>query len=123
MEKDVDVFFVTTGTAANVISLSGILRPFEGVVCADTAHINVDECGALERFGSAKILQIPNKNGKIDIEGVKKYLHSIGDEHHTQPRVISISQTTEMGTLYTIEEIRALADLPMKQYVPSCRWG
>ncbi len=110
MGKDVDVYFVTTGTAANVISLSGILRPFEGVVCADTAHINVDECGALERFGSAKILQIPNKNGKIDIEGVKKYLHSIGDEHHTQPRVISISQTTEMGTLYTIEEIRALAD-------------
>lgn len=110
MGKDVDVYFVTTGTAANVISLSGILRPYEAVVCADTAHINVDECGALERFSGAKILQVPNENGKINVEGVRKFLHSIGDEHQSQPRVISISQTTEMGTLYSIDEIRELAN-------------
>src|SRR5690554_6710440 len=108
--KNVDVYFVNTGTAANVIGLSGILRPYEAVVCADTAHINVDECGALERFSGSKILQIPNENGKIDKDGVKKFLHSLGDEHQSQPRIISISQTTEMGTLYTIEEIRNLAE-------------
>ncbi|WP_201259972.1 low specificity L-threonine aldolase [Tissierella sp. P1] len=92
---DVDVYFVTTGTAANVIGLSGLLMPYEAVVCANTAHINVDECGALEKFSGAKILQIPTENGKICREGVKSFLHSLGDEHQSQPRIISISQTTE----------------------------
>ncbi|MBU5312967.1 low specificity L-threonine aldolase [Tissierella carlieri] len=107
---DVDVYFVTTGTAANVIGLSGLLMPYEAVVCANTAHINVDECGALEKFSGAKILQIPTENGKICGEGVKSFLHSLGDEHQSQPRIISISQTTETGTLYSIEEIKELAE-------------
>ncbi|MFA7533644.1 MAG: aminotransferase class I/II-fold pyridoxal phosphate-dependent enzyme [Tissierellaceae bacterium] len=109
-DKDVDVYFVTTGTAANVIGMSGLLRPYEAVVCADTAHINVDECGALERFTSSKILTIPNRNGKIGIDGIRKFFHSLGDEHQSQPKIISISQTTETGTLYTVDEIRRLAD-------------
>lgn len=108
--KDVDVYFVTTGTAANVIGLSGLLKPYEAVVCADTAHINVDECGALEKFSGSKILQIPNENGKICKEGVRRFIHSLGDEHQSQPRIISISQTTETGTLYSIEEIKDLAE-------------
>lgn len=108
--KDVDVYFVTTGTAANIIGLSGLLKPYEAVVCAATAHINVDECGALEKFSGSKILQIPTDNGKISKEGVKAFLHSLGDEHQSQPRIISISQTTETGTLYSIEEIKDLAD-------------
>ncbi len=107
---DVDVYFVTTGTAANVIGLSGLLMSYEAVVCANTAHINVDECGALEKFSGAKILQIPTENGKICGEGVKSFLHSLGDEHQSQPRIISISQTTETGTLYSIEEIKELAE-------------
>lgn len=107
---DVDVYFVTTGTAANVIGLSGLLMPYEAVVCANTAHINVDECGALEKFSGAKILQIPTENGKICREGVKSFLHSLGDEHQSQPRIISISQTTETGTLYSVEEIKKLAE-------------
>lgn len=107
---DVDVYFVTTGTAANVIGLSGLLMPYEAVVCANTAHINVDECGALEKFSGAKILQIPTENGKICGEGVKSFLHSLGDEHQSQPRIISISQTTETGTLYSIEEIKELTE-------------
>ncbi|WP_353096156.1 low specificity L-threonine aldolase [Tissierella praeacuta] len=108
--KDVDVYFVTTGTAANVIGLSGILKPYEAIVCADTAHINVDECGALERFSGSKILQIPTENGKICKEEVRKFLHSLGDEHQSQPRIISISQTTETGILYSMEEIKDLAE-------------
>ncbi|MDU5081118.1 low specificity L-threonine aldolase [uncultured Tissierella sp.] len=107
---DVDVYFVTTGTAANVIGLSGLLMPYEAVVCANTAHINVDECGALEKFSGAKILQIPTENGKICREGVKSFLHSLGDEHQSQPMIISISQTTETGTLYSVEEIKKLAE-------------
>ena len=108
--KDVDVYFVSTGTAANVIGLSGLLKPYEAVVCSDTAHINVDECGALEKISGSKILNIPNIDGKINKEGVSSFLHSLGDEHQSQPRIISISQTTETGTLYSIEEIKELAD-------------
>lgn len=108
--KDVDVYFVSTGTAANVIGLSGLLKPYEAVVCSDTAHINVDECGALEKISGSKILSIPNENGKINKAGVSNFLYSLGDEHQSQPRIISISQTTEMGTLYSIEEIKELAD-------------
>ena len=108
--KDVDVYFVTTGTAANVIGLSGLLKPYEAVVCADTAHINVDECGALEKFSGSKILSIQNENGKINKDSIKRFFYSLGDEHQSQPRIISISQTTETGTLYTIEEIKELAN-------------
>jgi len=108
--QDVDVYFVTTGTAANVIGLSGLLKSFEGVVCVDSAHINVDECGALEKFSSSKIIHVPNNDGKISIENIKPLLTVIGDEHGVQPKVISISQTTELGTLYTLEEIKLIAD-------------
>lgn len=108
--RDVDVYFVTTGTAANIVGLSGLLQSFEGVVCLDTAHINVDECGALERFGGTKILYVPNKNGKLCTHDIKGFLKSLGDEHQVQPKVISISQITELGTVYTVDEIRKLAD-------------
>lgn len=109
-QADVDVYFVTNGTAANIVGLSGLLKPFEGVLCTDTAHINVDECGALERFGGNKILYVPNRDGKLVIDDIKGFLNSIGDEHQVQPKIISISQITELGTIYTIEEIKELAD-------------
>ena len=108
--KDVDVYFVATGTGTNIIGLSGLLRPFEGVICPDSAHINVDECGAFERFTGSKLLYVPNKDGKLKIEDAKIFLKSVGDEHQTQPRVISITQATEFGTIYTVEEIKELAD-------------
>lgn len=112
--KEVDIFFVATGTAANIIGLSSLLRPYEAVVCADTAHINVDECGALQRFSGSRILTIKNKNGKISKEDIEDYLLSNGDEHQSQAKVISISQTTETGTLYSIKEIKELADFAHK---------
>lgn len=108
--SDVDVYFVSTGTAANVIGTSGLLRPYEAVICADTGHINVDECGALERFTNSKILTVPNRDGKIYKEDIRHLLSCKGNEHHSQPKLIYISQTTEMGTLYTIDEIKDLAE-------------
>lgn len=108
--SEVDVYFVSTGTAANIIGIEGLIRSFEAVICSDTAHINVDECGALEKFTSSKILTVPNRDGKIYKEDIVHLLESIGDEHHSQPKLIYISQTTEMGTLYTVEEIKDLAE-------------
>lgn len=108
--KEVDVYFVSTGTAANVIGLSGLLKPYEGVVAPKTGHINVDECGAFEKVSGSKILQVESEDGKIYKEEIIHLLDSQGDEHRTQPRVISISQTTEVGSLYSVEEIKDLAD-------------
>lgn len=116
-QKDLDVYFVTSGTAANIIGLTGLLQPFEGVVCPDTAHINTDECGAFERFGGNKLIYIGNKNGKIYPEDIRGLLGSRGDEHRVEPRLISISQVTELGSLYTVEEIRALADFAHENHM------
>ncbi|MFW6290609.1 MAG: threonine aldolase family protein, partial [Mariniphaga sp.] len=109
--EDTEVFFVFNGTGANTISIASATRPFHAVVCADTAHINVDECGAPEKFSGCKLISIPTTNGKLTPELVKPHLHGFGFEHHSQPGMISITQVTEMGTLYTIDEIKALADL------------
>jgi threonine aldolase len=104
-------FFVFNGTAANVLSLRAACRPWEGVICAQTAHLNVDECGAPERIGGVKLLTEPGEDGKLTTELVERRIARIGDEHAVQPRVVSISQCTELGTLYTPAETRALADL------------
>jgi threonine aldolase len=91
--------------------MASFTRSFNSVICAETAHIQVDECGAPEKFMQCKLLPVSTPDGKLTAEGIKKYLHGFGFEHHAQPRVISISQPTEMGTVYTPEEIRSLADL------------
>jgi threonine aldolase len=108
--KNVEVFFVFSGTGANVLGLKAVTQPHHAIICAETAHINVDECGAPERFTGCKLLSVPTADGKLRPEDIKPLLHGIGVEHHVQPRVISISQSTEMGTVYGAEEIRTLAD-------------
>lgn len=108
--KEVAVYFTINGTSANVVSLSSVLSSFEAVICGDTAHINTDECGAFEKFTGAKILTVENKNGKIYPEQLNNLLLIKGNEHHNQPKIISISQCTETGTVYSREEIKALAD-------------
>lgn len=105
-----ETFFVFLGTGANVLSLTSALQPYQAVLCTNYAHINVDECGAPERFGGFKLLSTPSCNGKFDINNAKKYLANIGFEHNVQPKVISISQTTELGTVYTVDEIKEIAD-------------
>ena len=108
---DLAVYFVYNGTAANVLGLKASTRSFNAVICAETAHINVDECGAPEKFSGCKLLSIPTPNGKLTPDGIKKHLHGFGFEHHAQPKVISITQPTELGTLYTPSEILAITDL------------
>ena len=107
---DIDVFFVFNGTAANVTSLAAMNRSFHAVICAETAHIQMDECGAPEKFTGSKLLLVPTEDGKLSIDKIKRYLHRVGDQHHVQPGVISISQSTEYGTVYTSDEIKAIAD-------------
>ncbi len=104
-------FLVFNGTAANVLSLRASCRPWHAVICAETAHLNVDECGAPERIGAVKLLTVPGEHGKLTPALVEPRLGRIGDEHGVQPRVISISQCTELGTVYTPRETRALAEL------------
>ena len=104
-----EVFFVFNGTGANVLSLQAMTQPFNAVICADTAHIHVDECGAPERFTGCKMLFNPTPDGKLQIADIAQHLHGIGFEHHAQPRVVSITQATEMGTVYTVDELREIA--------------
>ena len=105
----IDVYFVFGGTAANVLGLKMITESYHGIVCAESAHINVDECGAPEKFTGCKLLTVPSPDGKITVVQVSQYVSAFGVEHHNQPKVISITQATEMGTVYTPEEIEALA--------------
>lgn len=107
--KDVAVFFVFGGTGANVLGLKAITNSYEAVVCAETAHINVDECGAPEKFTGCKLLSVKTPDGKLRPDDIKPFLHGVGFEHHVQPRVISVSQATEMGTVYSKSELKTLA--------------
>jgi threonine aldolase len=107
---DIDVFFVFIGSAANVLGLKAITEPYNAIICSDMAHIHVDECGAPERYTGCKLLTVSTPDGKLTVELVKRHMHGFGFQHHAQPKVISISQTTELGTLYKPIEIKALAD-------------
>jgi threonine aldolase len=107
--SDIAVFFTFNGTGANVLGLQSLTRSFQSVLCSAYAHIYTDECGAPEKHTGCKLIPLPQDNGKITLESVRHAYHGIGDEHHSQPRVISITQSTEMGTVYRPEEIRALA--------------
>ena len=103
-------FLVFGGTGANVLGLQAVMRPHEAVICSDFAHINLDECGAPERYVGCKLLGVPSPDGKLTPELVRARISGVGVEHHVQPRVVSVSQATEYGTVYTPAELRALAD-------------
>ena len=105
--SDIAVFFVFNGTAANVLGLKALTDSYHAVICAEAAHIYTDECGAPEKFTGCKLIPIPTPDGKLTVDLVRHAYHGIGD--HVQPRAVSITQSTEMGTVYQPEEIRALA--------------
>lgn len=105
-----EVYFVFNGTGANVVGLQAMIRPYEAVICAQTAHINVDECAAPEKFLGGKLIDLPTPDGKLTPELILPVLHGFGDQHHVQPKVVSITQSTEMGTIYSLEEIKTLCD-------------
>jgi threonine aldolase len=107
--SDTEVFFVFGGTGANVLGLKAVTESHHAVLCAETAHINVDECGAPEKFTGCKLLAAKTADGKLRVEDLGPFMHGIGFEHHVQPRVISVSQATEMGTVYTPDELKALS--------------
>jgi threonine aldolase len=106
---DIEVFFVFNGTAANCLSLRALAESFQAVICAEAAHIYVDECAAPEKFTGCKLIPIPAPEGKLTVEAVSKAYRGIGEQHHVQPHVISITQATEVGTVYKPREIRDLA--------------
>lgn len=105
-----DVFFTFNGTGANVVALSTLVRPFEAVLTPATSHLQTDECGAFERFTGCKVLTIPAENGKLSLESLRPFAGKLRDEHHVVPRVLSISQSTEYGTLYAPEELREICE-------------
>jgi threonine aldolase len=110
----IDVFFVFTGTAANVLGITAVTRSWNSILTASTAHIEQDECGAPEKFSGCKVLTVDTPDGKLKPELLKKHMHGFGFEHHAQPAVISITQATEMGTVYTPAEISDLAEYAHK---------
>ncbi|MEX0980650.1 MAG: low specificity L-threonine aldolase [Bacteroidales bacterium] len=107
---DSEIYFVFIGTAANVLGLSSVTQSHNAIITTDTAHIHVDECGAPEKFTGCKLLTLPTSDGKLTIELISRHMHGFGFEHHAQPKVISITQSTELGTLYSIEETTRIAD-------------
>ena len=106
---DIEVFFVFNGTAANCLALKALTNSYHAVICAEAAHIYVDECGAPEKFTGCKLIPIPTNDGRLTVPAVRAAYHGIGDEHHVQPRVISITQATEVGTVYKPNEIQELS--------------
>jgi threonine aldolase len=106
-----EVFLVFNGTAANVLGISLMLRPFEAIICAETSHLHVDECGATERVLGNKLLVVPTPEGKLTPDLITSMLTGRGDEHRAQPRIVEIAQVTELGTCYTLDELAALREL------------
>jgi threonine aldolase len=107
--EDAEIFFVFSGTGANVLSLQTLALPFNAVICADTAHIFTSECGAAEKHVGCKLLAIPSSDGKIDRDGITTHLVRFGDDHAVQPSAVSITQATEYGTVYTPDEIQVIS--------------
>jgi threonine aldolase len=109
--EDASSYLVFNGSAANVLSFRALCRPWESVICAAGAHVNVDEGGAAERIAGVKLMALPTLDGKLTPADVESQLHRLGDEHAVQPRVVSVSQSTELGTRYSPDELHALAQL------------
>ncbi len=110
LDHEVTVLPVFTGTAANVTALQAMQPRWGAVVCAEDAHINVDEGGAPERVGGMKLLTVATPDGKLTPDLVAQHAHSFGDVHRAQPAVLSVTQATELGTVYTPDELAALAE-------------
>ena len=110
-----DVFFAFNGTGANVVALSCLVKPWEAVICPSSAHLQTDECGAFERFTGSKVLPVVTADGKLRVDDLRPYAGKAPDEHHVQPRAVSISQSTEYGMLYSPEELRELCSFAHAQ--------
>lgn len=103
-----DVYYVFNGTAANVLALKAMTRPFHSVFCSDVSHLQNDECGAPEHIAGVKLITVPSIHGKIQLEELKKLFIRKGDQHYSQAKVLSMTQPTELGTTYSIPELKEL---------------
>jgi len=112
--KDIDVYFVGNGTAANILGLKSVTDSYNLIYCAETAHMNVHECCGPEKFTGCKLTIIPTSDGKLTNELLKPYIVGFGDPHMAQPKVVSITQATECGTVYKKEEVKNIADFTHK---------
>ena len=108
--ENIRVFFVYNGTGANILSLSAFTHSYNAVICAETAHINVDECGASEKQSGCKLLTVPTFDGKLTTGLIQNHMHGFGEQHHSQPKMISLTQCTELGTVYTPAELKEICD-------------
>lgn len=108
--ESAQIFFVFSGTGANVLSLQTLALPFNTVICAETAHIFTSECGAAEKHVGCKLSSVPTKDGKIDCDGISRHLSEFGNDHHVQPSAVSISQATEYGTVYSRDEVKVISN-------------
>lgn len=106
----IDVYFVYNGTAANILGLNTITNSFNSIICAETAHLNVHECCGPEKYTGCKLITIPTTDGKLKLDKIKPHIIGFGDPHRAQPKVISITQPTELGTVYSSEEIQIISD-------------
>ena len=106
-----EVGFVLSGTGVNVVALGVACRPWESVICAENAHVNTDECAAPERVAGVKLVPVPAVDGRLNPDLVRPHLQGFGFEHHAQPRLLTITQSTEFGTVYRPEAMRELADI------------
>lgn len=111
---EAEVFFAYNGTGANVLGLSALTQSYNSIICSDLAHINVDESTAPEKFMGCKLLTIPTKDGKIYPDQIEDKIIRLDDQHHPQVKVISISQSTEYGTVYSIDEVKAISAVARK---------
>ncbi|MDF1646656.1 MAG: aminotransferase class V-fold PLP-dependent enzyme [Legionellaceae bacterium] len=107
--NDIEVFFTQTGSASNLLSLGAVTDSHQAIICADTAHVHMDECGAIERLLGIKLLALPATQGKITPMQILSLLKEYDTVHRVQPKVVSLTQCTEWGTVYTLEEIRAIS--------------
>ena len=112
--ENTEVFFAYNGTGANVLGLSILTQSYNSIICSELAHINVDESTAPEKFLGCKLLTIPTQDGKIYPDAIEDRIIRVGDQHHPQAKVISISQTTEYATVYSVEEVKAIASVAKK---------
>ena len=108
--RDVTTLLTFNGTGANVLALTALARPGDAAICTEWAHVNVDETGAPERIAGIKLIDVAAPDGKVTPEHIADHAHALGDFHHAQPTIVSITQSTELGTAYTADEIAALCD-------------
>ena len=111
-ETDCEVFFVFTGTAANSLALASLCKSYHSVICHETSHVETDECGASEFFSNGtKVLLVPGPEGKVSLEAVEHTVLRRSDIHYPKPRALSITQATELGTVYSVDELHAAGEV------------